>query len=145
MDLDSFFGLEPIVREILLLGNYEGDEALAIVFIHGAIGALFFLVRVLLVPIKVLRPVFSWMGAILIQLTIMAAVFIGLAFFITKGDVSMGRTFYLYSTLLVLTIFMHFDSSRMLPKDMSNMNSDDSGRIDFSFRKKGKIPNGGGK
>ena len=140
MDLDSFFGLEDIVKEILFLGNYDGHEALAIVFIHVFAAAVCFVIAVLTSPLKVLRPMFSWLGAIWIQLTLMAVFFIGLAFFITKGDISMARVFYLYSMLLALTIFMHYDSSRLMPKGLINMGSNNNGRIDFSFREKGKIP-----
>jgi len=139
MDLDSFFGLEKIVNEILFLGNYDGDEALAIVFIHVIVGALFFLISILTSPLKVLRPVFSWMGVIWISQTIMAVIFIGLAFFITKGDLSMSRVFYLYCAILVITIIMHADTSRMMPKGIDRY-TDNNGRIDLSFRKKGEIP-----
>lgn len=140
MDLDSFFGLEKIVSEILFLGNYDGDEALAIAFIHPIVGALFFLVSVLTSPLKVLRPVFSWLGYIWIGQTLMAVFFIGLAFFISKGDISMARTFYLYSAILMITIVMHVDTTRMMPKAMINVFADHSGSIDMSFLKKGKIP-----
>jgi len=69
----------------------------------------------------------------------MAVIFIGLAFFITKGGLSMSRVFYLYCAILVITIIMHADTSRMMPKGIDRY-TDNNGRIDLSFRKKGEIP-----
>lgn len=140
MDLDTFFGLEKVVSDILLLRGYDGDESFAIAFIHPIMAALFFLVFFILSPFKVLRPVFSWLGYIWIGQTIMAVIFIGLAFFITKGDISMARTFYLYFATLVITIIMHIDTSRMTSSLLMKMSTDQHGRIDLSFRTKGKIP-----
>ena len=140
MDLDTFFGLEKIVKELLTLVNNDVPEGLVIGFIHIMIGALSFVVSVLTSPFKIFRPLFSWLGAIWIQQTIMTVFFIGLAFWITRGDISMGRSFYLYSALLVLTIFVHADLSRLLPKGVLSTIKDHNGRIDFSFRTSGKIP-----
>lgn len=142
MDLDSFFGLEKIIKEVMILGNYSGpeDDGIFIVYIHVVTAALLFVIDVLTSPLKVLRPLFSWLGAIWLQLTFMAVFFIGLAFFISKGDLTISRVLYLYSALLILTIVMHADLSRLMPKGSLAYGNDDIGRIDFSFRKKGKIP-----
>jgi len=143
MDLDSFFGLEEIVKELMLLSNYNEDDRLIIIFLHVIGAALFFVASVLTSPLKVLRPFFSWLGAIWLQQTIMAVIFIGLAFFITKGELTMSRTFFLYSALLLLTIVMHADLAKLMPESKMNKltyKQDHYGRIDFSFHKRGEIP-----
>jgi len=144
MDLDSFFGFEKTVRELMILLNY-GDEdlRLVIMILHVLGGAVFFVVNVLTSPFKLLRPLFSWLGAIWIQQTFMALIFVGLAFFITKGEMSMSRIFYLYLALLLLTVLIHADLSRLMPekkKKQLAQQQDHRGRIDFSFRIKGEIP-----
>ena len=141
MDLDSFFGFEKTVRELIILLNYDGDLRLTIVILHVLGGAVFFVVSVLTSPFKLLRPLFSWLRAIWIQQTFMALIFVGLAFFITKGEMSMSRTFYLYLALFLLTMVMHADLSRLMPeKKQLAQQQDYLGRIDFSFRIKGEIP-----
>lgn len=89
-----------------------------------------------------LERAYGWLSRLFYSHTLLFSLFLGVALWISKNELSVGRGLYLYVAIFILTAIGQIVVERHMPADAtSTLIESEFGRINTNLPSKGEVPN----